>query len=97
MIGSAMTEAWSAALMPERNQPRPSSCCRTASAEKASSPSVPQPNVWAKKMTKEIGHEQNGAKPEPALPREPQPEAEGKEGQRHRQGEIDEAERNGWL
>ena len=37
------------------------------------------------------GHEQNGAKPEPALPREPQPEAEGKKGQRHRQGEIDEA------
>ena len=54
-IGIAMTDACSAALTPERNHPRPSSCWRTASAEKHRSPSMPHPKVCAKKTMIEIG------------------------------------------
>ncbi len=53
--GRSMTAACIAALIPERTQPVPRSCWRTASAEKQSRPSVPHPKVWAKKMMKLIG------------------------------------------
>src|SRR5574338_1119202 len=53
--GNAMVDACIAPLIPERNQPMPLSCWRTASAENASRPSVPHPKVWTKKITTEIG------------------------------------------
>ena len=93
--GPAMTAACRAARSPAFHQPIPVSCWRTASAEKASRPSVPQPKVWVTNRRKEIGTNKaarNFASPEPA---EPQPQPEGKEGERHRQCEIDETEQEG--
>ena len=53
--GTASAAACIAARNPDSHQLRPRSCWRTASAEKASSPSTPQPKVCAKNTMKLIG------------------------------------------
>ena len=68
------------------------SCWRIISAEKASTPSTPQPKVWHSHRQAGDRHEQDRAQPELAEPRQPQPQREQVQRERHRQREIDEAE-----
>jgi hypothetical protein len=70
-IGSAMTDAWSAALRPERNHARPWSCWRTASAERVS-----------EEDDERDRHEERGAELEASFLSEVQPQPECEERKR---------------
>ena len=73
--GGTSDRQWMPAQKPAAMKFRPLSCWRTSSAEKASTPSVPQPKAWTTQRTHRDRHEQGGAHPEMAEPRQPQPEA----------------------